>query len=68
MTNLAAVLTAFQQKHDVSAKVLAGQIGIGESTLCRIKAGSMPDAAGLAKIIAWLVAARASMRSGKQCE
>lgn len=55
MTNLGRALAAYQQKFDVEGKVLARRIGISESTLTRIKQGTMPDAEGLAKIIAWLV-------------
>ena len=55
MTHLGGMLTAYQQKRDIEGKTLARQIGISESTLTRIKRGKMPDAAGLAKIIAWLV-------------
>jgi len=48
------MLTAYQQKFDVESKGLAKRIGISESTLCRIKQGKMPDAEGLALIIAWM--------------
>lgn len=33
---------------------MAKEIGIGASTLSRIKNGTMPDARGLAKIVLWL--------------
>lgn len=55
MTHLGAALVAYSQKNDVEGKALAREIGINESTLSRVKAGKMPDAEGLAKIIAWLV-------------
>lgn len=54
MTNLGHMITAFQQKHDVENREMARQIGIGPSTLSRIKQGLMPDAEGLAKIILWM--------------
>lgn len=55
MTHLGKALAAYQQKFDVEGRLLAGDIGIAESTLTRIKQGKMPDAENLAKIIAWLV-------------
>lgn len=58
MTHLGASLAAYQQKFDVENKAMAREIGIAESTLTRIKQGKMPDADGLAKIIAWFVRAR----------
>ena len=54
MTNLANMLTAYQQKHDVENREMARQIGIGASTLTRLKQGKLPDADGLAKIILWM--------------
>ena len=51
---LGKLLTAYQQKYDVQSKALAKEIGISESSLCRIKQGTMPDAASLAKIMVWL--------------
>ena len=54
MTNLAAALSAYQQKHDVQGKDLAKAIGIHQSTLTRLKQGKMPDADGLTKIMIWL--------------
>jgi DNA-binding Xre family transcriptional regulator len=51
---LGKVIAAFQQKYDVESKVLAREIGISESSLCRIKRGALPDAASLAKIMVWL--------------
>lgn len=56
MTNLGFVLAAFQQKHDVENRRMAKEIGISASTLSRIKGGTMPDAAGLAKIMLWMTA------------
>ena len=55
MTNLGMALTAMQQKYDIENKVMAKLIGIPESSLSRIKMGSMPDAVGMVKIIKWLV-------------
>ena len=55
MTNLGRALTAYIQKHDVESRLVAGDIGIQESTLTRIKQGKMPDAENLLKIIAWLL-------------
>ncbi len=54
MSHLGQALAAYQQKYDVEGKKLAKEIGIAESTLTRIKGGTMPDAAGFAKIILWL--------------
>lgn len=54
MTHLGQTLTAYQQKFDVEGKLLAREIGIPESTLSRIKGGTMPDALGMAKIMLWL--------------
>lgn len=54
MTRLGLVLAAYQQKHDVENRKMARQIGISESTLSRIKGGTMPDAFGVAKIVLWL--------------
>ena len=54
MTNLAKLITAYQQKFDVSGKDLAKQIGVNASTIARIKQGKMPDADGFAKIILWM--------------
>lgn len=56
MTKLALVLSAYQQKHDVDGRDLAKEIGIHQSTLTRLKQGRMPDASGMSKIVAWLVA------------
>jgi DNA-binding XRE family transcriptional regulator len=54
MTNLGRALAAYQQKFDTDGKALAKAIGIEESTLSRIKAGRMPDALGMARVIMWL--------------
>ena len=54
---LGPVIIAYQQKHDIEGKTLAAEIGISESTLCRIKQGKSPSAEGLAKIISWLCGA-----------
>lgn len=54
MTRLGAALAAFQQKYDVENRQMAKEIGISASTLSRIKAGTMPDALGFAKILLWL--------------
>jgi hypothetical protein len=55
MHHLAKMLTAYQQKFDIESKTMAREIGIGESTLARIRQGKLPDAQGLAKIIIWLM-------------
>lgn len=55
MTNLGGAIAAFQQKFDMEGRLLAGDIGISESTLTRIKQGKMPDAEGLVKIFAWFL-------------
>jgi len=54
VTRLGLVLAAYQQKHDVENRAMAKQIGIGPSTLSRIKGGTMPDARAMAKIFLWL--------------
>lgn len=54
MTNLAKMIAAYQQKHDVPGRDLAKEIGIAASTITRIKQGKMPDADGFAKIILWM--------------
>lgn len=54
MTNLAKMLSAYQDKYDVAGKDLAKQIGIAASSLTRIKQGKMPDADGFARIILWM--------------
>lgn len=55
MTNLGMALTAYMQKHDASGKKLAKAIGIGESTLTRMRQGLMPDATGLLRVLAWFM-------------
>lgn len=55
MTKLGLALAAYQQKHDIDGKMLAAEIGIGESTLTRLKQGKKPDADGLLKVIVWMV-------------
>lgn len=60
MTNLALALAAYQQKHDIENREMAKQIGISPATLSRIKGGTMPDAAGFAKIISWLTHSHSS--------
>jgi DNA-binding Xre family transcriptional regulator len=54
--HLAKMIAAYQQKHDVEAKDMAKEIGISESSLCRIRQGKKPDADGLWKIVAWQLA------------
>lgn len=54
MTNLARVLSAYQQKHDIEGRKMAQMFDCSESTLTRIKQGRMPDAATFARIVAWL--------------
>lgn len=49
MTNLGRALAAYQQKFDVENRLHAGDIGIAESTLTRVKQGKKPDADGFAK-------------------
>lgn len=55
MHHLAKMIAAYQQKHDVEAKTMAREIGINESSLCRIRQGKNPDAVGLVKIVVWLL-------------
>jgi hypothetical protein len=57
---LGDMLGAYQQKFDIESKVLAREIGMSESTLCRIKQGKMPDAEGFARIVLWLTKPGAS--------
>ena len=57
MTNLGLALAAYQQKYDVENGAMAKQIGLGASTLSRVKQGKMPDAEGMAKIMMWLTKA-----------
>lgn len=60
MTRLGLMIAAYQQKYDVENRGMAREIGISASTLSRIKGGTMPDAAGFAKIINWLAKEKAS--------
>jgi DNA-binding XRE family transcriptional regulator len=53
MTRLSLALAAYQQKHDIENRQMAKDIDISASTLSRIKAGTMPDALGMAKIMLW---------------
>lgn len=55
MTRLGMMLTAFEQKHDLSGRKLAEEIGVDKSTFCRIKQGKLPDANNMAKIITWMI-------------
>jgi predicted transcriptional regulator len=55
---LGDMITAYQQKFDLDAKDMALEIGISQSTLCRVKGGKSPDATGLAKIILWMTHTR----------
>lgn len=54
MTRLGRAIAAYQQKFDLENQVMAKEIGVAASTLSRIKAGTMPDARGMAKIMLWL--------------
>jgi len=56
MTRLAKMLTAYEQKFDLSGRKIAEEIGVDKSTFCRIKQGKMADSSNLAKIITWMVA------------
>lgn len=51
---LGDMFLAYQQKFDVESKPLARELGISESTLCRVKQGRMPDAAAFARIVLWM--------------
>lgn len=55
MTRLGMMLIAYEQKHDLSGRQIAEEIGIDKSTFCRTKQGKMPDAKNMAKIISWMV-------------
>lgn len=54
MTRLGLALAAYQQKYDAENREMAKEIGIPQSTLSRIKGGTMPDAIGMVKIMMWL--------------
>lgn len=54
-TTLGKMLTAYEQKFDLSSRKVAAEIGIDRSLLCRIKQGRMPDARNLALIITWML-------------
>jgi DNA-binding Xre family transcriptional regulator len=58
MTRLGQMITAYEQKHDVQSKQVAKEIGIGQSTLTRIKQGAATDAGNLVKIITWMMKER----------
>lgn len=49
------MLTAYEQKYDLSGREIAKEIGVDKSNLCRIKQGKMPDAKNMAKIITWMI-------------
>lgn len=55
MTHLGHCIAAYQKWHDFENKKMAGEIGIPESSLTRIKQGKMPDARGLARLMDWLL-------------
>lgn len=57
MTNLARLLHAYFRYYcDENQADVAAQIGISETTLCRIKKpGKYPDATTFVKIAAWLL-------------
>lgn len=52
---LAMMLIAYEQKHDLSGRQIAAEIGIDKSGYTRIKQGKMPDARNFAKIINWMM-------------
>ena len=56
MTRLGRALAAYQQKYDVENRQMAREMNIPASSLSRIKAGTMPDAIGMVKIMVWLSA------------
>jgi len=62
MMRLGLALAAYQQKHDLENRQMAKEIGIPASTLSRVKNGTMPDAFGMVKIIAWLVSPHGEAR------
>jgi|GEM_PF-3576769 len=55
MTKLGLMLKAYEQKHDLSGRKLAEEIGINKSTFCRIKQGKMPDAHTLTTLLVWML-------------
>lgn len=60
-TNLAKCLAARQRKYDVSSKELSKEVGLSESSLCRIKKGKFPDAQALAKLMIWMTSPACSI-------
>ena len=54
-TNLGKALHAYEQKHDISGRIMAELMGMNKSTYCRIKQGKMPDAHTFMLIMSWLL-------------
>ena len=53
MTRLGRLLTAYEQKHDLSSQSVADELGINKSTYSRIKNGKLPDAKHFMLIMNW---------------
>lgn len=60
MIRLSQMLTAYEQKFDLSAKSVAASIGVCESTYSRMKSGKLPDAHNLSKLMVWITSKEAS--------
>lgn len=58
MTRLGHAIIAYEQKFDLHAKDIANEIGIGSSTLTRIKQGHTTDAHNMLKVMEWLLTDR----------
>lgn len=54
MTNLARMLDIYLRVYNIDQGKLADELGMSASTVTRLKAGKMPDAAGFARLIMWL--------------
>ena len=57
MTNLGKILAAYEQKHDLTAQLIADEIGLNKNAYSRIKSGKAFDAADLLTLMAWALAA-----------
>ncbi len=50
------ILLAYRQKHDISQKALAAEIGIDCGTLCRIESMEVEcQSDKIVKLLAWLI-------------
>jgi len=51
---LADAVETVRRHRGVTAKVIASEMGLSDSTLTRLKQGHKPDADGLVSVLAWL--------------